>query len=137
MNECNPVECNLIESNSIEVTNTYFSLSDQTKFRLNEITEIKDYFNAENQERKTMSEKLSKYIAAFNYINEALMVLSAKNGGISIISLASAIDVPVGIASAIFSLIFFLTIVIIKKLLKITRNKNKKYNKIVMLANAN
>ena len=65
------------------------------------------------------------------------MVLSAKNGGISIISLASAIDVPVGIASAIFSLIFFLTIVIIKKLLKITRNKNKKYNKIVMLANAN
>ena len=38
------------------------SLSDQTKFRLNEINKIKDYFNSEIQE---MSKKLSKYIAAF------------------------------------------------------------------------
>ena len=29
-----------------------FNLSDQTKFRLNEINEIKDYFNSEIQERK-------------------------------------------------------------------------------------
>ena len=40
-------------------------LSDQTKFRANEINKIKDYFNSEIQERKTMSKKLSKYIAAF------------------------------------------------------------------------
>ena len=40
------------------------SLSDQTKFRLNEISKIMDYFNSE---RKTISKKLSKYIAAFDY----------------------------------------------------------------------
>ena len=59
------------ESNSIEtLTNTHSNmnaipLSDQTKFRLNEINKIKNYFNSEIQERKTMSKKLSKYIAAF------------------------------------------------------------------------
>ena len=30
---------------SIEVTNRYSNLSDQTQFRLNEINKIKDYFN--------------------------------------------------------------------------------------------
>ena len=30
-------------------------LNDQTKFRLNEINKIKDYFNTEIQERQTMS----------------------------------------------------------------------------------
>ena len=29
----------------------------QTKFRLNEINKIKDYFNSEIQERKTISKK--------------------------------------------------------------------------------
>ena len=36
------------------------NLSDGTKFRLNEINQIKDYFNSEIQEKKTMSKKLSK-----------------------------------------------------------------------------
>ena len=42
--------------------------------------------------------------------------------------------VPVGIASTIFSLAFSLTTGVIKKLLKMTGNKTKKHNKIVMLA---
>ena len=41
-------------------------LSDQTKFRLNEINKMKNYFNLEIQERKTMSKNLSKYIVAFD-----------------------------------------------------------------------
>ena len=66
-------------SNSIEIlTNT---LSDRTKFRLAEINKIKDYFNSEIQERKTMSKKLSKYIADFDYIDKTLNVLSATRGG--------------------------------------------------------
>ena len=44
-------------------------LSDQRKFRLNEINKTKDYFNSEIQERKAMSKKLSKYIAAFDFID--------------------------------------------------------------------
>ena len=47
---------------------------------------------------------------------------------------ASVAGAPVGIASASFTLIFSLTTGIIKKLLRITRNKNKKHDKILMLA---
>ena len=83
-------------------------LSDQTKFRLNEINKIKSSFNSEIQERKTMSKKLSKYNAAFHYIDKSLIVLSATSGGISIISFKSVIGIPAGIAYASFTLIFSL-----------------------------
>ena len=56
-----------------------------------------------------MSKKLGKYIAAFNYIDKTLIVLSALSGGISIVSFASVFGVPVGIASASFSLVFSFT----------------------------
>ena len=81
-----------------------------------------------------MSKKLSKYIAAFDYFDKTLIVLPETSGGISIISCASIIGAPVGIASASFSLILSLTTGIIKKLLKITRDKKKRHNKIFMLA---
>ena len=109
-------------------------LSDPTKFRLNEINKIKDYFSSEIQERKTVSKKLSKYIAAFDYINKTLIVLSATSGGISIISFISVIGIPAGIASASLTLVFSLTTGVINKLLKVTRKKKKKHNKIIMLA---
>ena len=49
------------ERNSIEAANTHFNLSDQTKFRLNEINKIKYYyFNSDIQERKIMSKKFIK-----------------------------------------------------------------------------
>ena len=127
-------KCNSFESNSNEVANIYLNLSDQIKLILNGINKIKCYFNSEIQERKIMSKKLSKYIAAFDYFDKALIVLSGTSGVISITSFTSTISVPVGIASASFSLIFFLTTGIIKKLLKITRNKKKKRNNILMLA---
>ena len=57
--------------------------------KVNEINKIKDYFNAEIQERKTISEKLSKYIAAFDYFDKNLIVISATSRGISIISFVS------------------------------------------------
>ena len=48
-------------------------------------------------------------------------------------SFASVTGAPIGIASTSFSFAFSLTTGIIKKLLKISRNKKKKHNKIVML----
>ena len=109
-------------------------MSNQTKFRLNEINKIKDYFNSEIQERKKTIKKLSKYIAAFDYIDKTLIVLSATSGEVSIISFASVISAPAGIASASFTLVFTLVTGIIKKVLKITRNKKKKHNKILVFA---
>ena len=35
-----------------ETINIYSNLSDQRKFKLNEINRIKDYFKSENQEEK-------------------------------------------------------------------------------------
>ena len=52
----------------------------------------------------------------------------------SICSFTSAIGAPVGIASASFTLVFFLKTGIVKKLLSTTRNKKKKHDKIFMLA---
>ena len=104
------------ELNSIETQSNLeaIQLSDQTKFRLNEINKMKDYFNSEIQERKTMSKKLSKYIAALDYIDNTSIVLSARSGGISIISFTSVIRVPAGLASPSFTLIFSLTTGLIK-----------------------
>ena len=60
--------------NSIETVDTS-NLSDQTKFRLNEIVKIEVYFNSKLHERKPMSKKLSKYIPAFNYFDKYLIAL--------------------------------------------------------------
>lgn len=81
-----------------------------------------------------MTKKLSKYIPAFDYIDNILNVLSATSGEISVVSFASIIGMPVGIASTNFSLAFSLNTEMIKKLLKIAQNKKKKHNETVMLA---
>ena len=120
------------ESTSIEMIDRA-NLTEPTKIRLNKITEIENHSHGEINQRKSCSKKLSKYVAAFDYIDKILIVLSATTGGVSIISFTSIIGAPVGIASASFTLIFSLTTGIIKKLLSITRNK-KKNNKILLLA---
>ena len=109
-------------------------LSDQTKFRLYEIKKIENYFINEINERESYSKKLNKYVTIFDYIDKILIVLSATTGGISIISFTTTIRPPVGIANASFTLIFSLATGIIKKLLNITRNKKKRHDKILMLA---
>ena len=108
--------------NEIDKTN----LTDQTKFRLNEINKIKNSFNSEIQERKTISKRLSKDIAAFDYIDKILIAVSATSGGVSIISFASAIGTPAVVAGASFTLVFFFDNRNHEKVLQITRNKKKK-----------
>ena len=98
-------------------------LSDQTKFRLYEIKKIENYFINEINETKSCNKKLSKYVTTFDYIDKILIVLSATTGGVSIISSTSVIGVPVGIASASFTLIFSLTTGIIKKIDKKTEKR--------------
>ena len=121
-----------------ECSNIYPSLnatplSDRQQFRLNKINEIKGYFVAKIKERELMSKRLSKYIAFFEYFDKSLIVLFATTGSISIASFATVIGAPVGIINLSFSLAFLISTGIIKKLLKTTRNKKKKHNKIVML----
>ena len=108
-------------------------LTDQIKYKLNEITKIENYFIVKIYQRKSCSKKISKYVAAFDYIDKILIVLSTRSGGVSIISFTRIVGAPVGIASASFTLFFSLARGIIKKLLRITRNKKKEI-KILMLA---
>ena len=54
MNECNSME-------TIDKTN----LTNQTKFRLDEISKIENYFIEEINQGKSCSKKLSKYVAFF------------------------------------------------------------------------
>ena len=107
------------ESNSIEAIDKT-NLTNQTKFRLDEISKIENYFIEEINQRKSCSKKLNKYVAVFDYIDQALIVLSATSGGVSIISFTSIAGASVGVASASFTLFFFLTTGIVKKLLNIT-----------------
>ena len=44
--------------NEIDRTN----FTDQTKFRLNEVSKIQNYFNQEINQRKSHSKKLNKYV---------------------------------------------------------------------------
>ena len=46
---------------------------------------IENYFIEKINHRKSCSKKLSKYVAAFDYIDQALLVLSTTIGGVSII----------------------------------------------------
>ena len=70
MNECNSIE-------AIDKT----ILSEQTKFRLSEIIGIENYFYQEINQRKSCSKKLDKYVTAFDYIDNILIVLSATSSG--------------------------------------------------------
>ena len=121
------------ESNSIEAIGKT-NLTNQTKFRLDEISKNENYFIEEINKRKSYSKTLSKYVAVFDYIDQTLIVLSATSGRVSIISFTTIVGAPVGIASASLTLFFSLTTGIVKKLLNITRNKKKKHDKILMLA---
>ena len=72
------------ESNSVETIDRT-NLTEQTKFRLDEISKIENYFHEEINQRKSCSKKLSKYVTAFDYIDKVLIALIAANGRVSII----------------------------------------------------
>ena len=116
--------------NEIDKTN----LTDQTKFIINEISKIEDCFNSQINQRKTCSKKLIKYVTPFDYIDKILAVLSATTGGVYIVSHATIVGAPVGIAGAGFTIVFSLATGIIKKSLSTTRIKKKKHDKTLMLA---
>ena len=62
--------------NVIDKTN----FSDQTKFKLNEMSKIENYFTQKINERKLCSKKLSKHVTVFDYIDKVLIVLSTASG---------------------------------------------------------
>ena len=109
-------------------------LTDVNNYRLNQIDKIKDYFNNEINERKYIIKKLNKYIVSFDYLDKIFITLSASFGTFSIASHATVVGIPVGITRASLTLVFTIGTGISKSLLKVTKKRKKKHNKIISLA---
>ena len=103
-------------NNIIELT----ECSTANKYRLDEINEIRDYFNNEIKERKDITKKLNKYLVSFDYLDKIFIALSASFGMLSITSYASVVGTPAGIAGSSVTLIFTIGTGISKSLLKLT-----------------
>ena len=122
--------------NITELTDTAKPSSSESanKYRLDEINKVKDYFNNEIKERKDIIKKLNKYLVSFDYLDKIFIALSASFGMLSIASYASVVGTPAGVAGSSLTLIFTIGTGISKSLLKVTKKKKKKHNKIIVLA---
>ena len=110
------------------------NLSEQTRFQLDQIIDIENYFHQEIDQKKLCCKKLGKFATALDYIDKVFIVLSATSGRVCIILSASVVGAPIGIAGASFTLILSLATGITKKLLSTIRNKKKKHDRILMMA---
>ena len=61
-------------------------LEDQSNYRLNEISKIKDYFDEKIQYQRILTNKLSKYLTVFDYSNKLLTAVLAVFSGTNIFS---------------------------------------------------
>ena len=113
--------------------NDIIELTDVNKYRLDEINKIRDYFDNEIKERKDIIKKLNKYLVNFDYLDKIFITLSASFGTLSIASQATVIGIPAGITVASLTLIFTIGTGISKSLLKVTKKRKKKRNKIIAL----
>ena len=112
--------------------NNIIELTDVNKYRPDEINKIRDYLNNENKERKDIIKKLNKYLVSFDYLDKIFITLSF--GTLSIASYASAVGIPAGFTGASLTLVFTIGTGISKSLLKLTKKRKKKHNKIIVLA---
>ena len=85
-----------LRMNNIELTEH----STASKYRLDEMNKIRDYFNNEIKERKDIIKKLNKYLVSFDYLDKIFITLSASFGTLSIASYASVVGIPARITSA-------------------------------------
>ena len=128
---------NNLKMNNLSVTDTspfHLDLADVNKYRLDEINTIKEYFNNELKERKDIIKKLNKYLVSFDYLDKIFITLSASFGTFSIGSYAAVVGIPAGIAGSSLTLIFTIGTGINKSLLRVTKKRKKKHNKIIALA---
>ena len=105
-------------------------LTDVNKYRLDEINKIKEYFDNEIKEKKDIIKKL----VSFDYLDKIFITLSASFGTLSIASHAKVVGIPVGIAGSSLTLIFTIGTGLNKSLLRVTKKRKKKHNKIITLA---
>ena len=123
--------------NNLSVCDTsvkHLKLTDVTKYRIDEINKIRDYFNNEINERKDIIKKVNKYRVSFDYLYKIFIALSASFSTLSIASYSTVIGLPVDISGSSLTLRFTIGTGISKSLLKLTKKRKKKHNNIIALA---
>ena len=107
-------------------------LEDQSNYRLNEISKIKDYFNEEIQYQQFLTNKLSKYLTVFDYSNKTLTAVLTVFSGTNILSNVKN-EQLLGLIASVFSLSLSLSFGIMIKLQE-TKLRKKKHIKLLYLA---
>ena len=108
------------------------NLEDQSNYRLNEISIIKDYFNEEIRYQQFLTNKLSKYLTVFDYSNKILTVVLTVFSGTNIFSNSKNKQL-LGLITSVFPLSSSLSFEIIIKLQQETKLRKKKHNKLLYL----
>ena len=104
------------------------------EFSLKNIDERRNYLIEGINRNELIRKKHKKDFITLNYIEHFLILGSTITGCVSIYSFASLVGIPVGITSSAVRLKIWVITVAIKKYKSIIKNKEKKHNKIVLLA---
>ena len=102
-----------------------------------ETGKIKDYFDQEIKDKQLLIKKLSKYITDFDYTDKILTVFLTVFSGANIFLYVKTKKRPLGLINSIFSLVFCLGSLVIKKVLYETKIRKKKDNRLLYLAKNN
>ena len=100
-------------------------LEDQSNYRLSEISKIKDYFNEEIKYQQSLTNKPSKYLTVFDYLNKTLTVVLTVFSGTNIFAHVKGKKKLLGLITSVFSLLFSLFFGIVIKLQQETKLRKK------------
>ena len=104
------------------------------EFRLENITETRNYLIEEINRNQLISKKHKMVCTTLNYIEHFLILGSTVTGSVSISVFASLVGIPIGITSSAIGLKIFVITAAIKKYKLIIKKKKKKPDKTVLLA---
>ena len=104
------------------------------EFRLKDIDETRNSLIEEINRNQLMSKKYKKVCTSLNYIVHFLILGSTITGCISISAFAFLVGIPIGITSSAIGLKIYAITTGIKKHNSIIKKKEKKNDKIVLLA---
>ena len=104
------------------------------EFRLKKIDEIRNYLIEETNRDELISTNHKKICIVLNYSSYFFVVTYTIAGCVSIFAFASLVDIPIGITSSANGLEICAIISGIKKYQSIIKKKEKKHDKIVLLA---
>ena len=104
------------------------------EFRLKNIDKRRNDFFEEIKQSESMSRKHKKACTTLNYIEHFLILASTTTRSISIFVFVFLIGISIGITSSAIGLKIFAITAGIKKFKSIIKKKEKKHDKIVLLA---